>query len=453
MTDKGSQDETDAGAEAHFPTGVPRSVGGPTTGGSAVSRADPDTSDPGQPPAETQTTEETAFSPEVEEPPGQLAETEMRSDLPALEETHPEETHERPYLPLVFELPPVFEAPPPPPHVERTHLPSSVSLRSEDASEPSPQPPPAEPRLGPPPAELIPAREEPHPPAFTSAAFDLFFPPETEVPPTYQTRGDRPYARNSYVESPAPAADTDATQPSVSERERRKAKAIELFWKGARYAGYAFVGYLALVLVLILVFRFVNPPASSLMLFQWLTGNSVDRTWVPINRISPNLVRAVIVAEDGRFCDHAGIDFQAIGQAIEQATDGTPRGASTISMQVTKNMFLWSSKSYIRKVVELPLTLITELVWPKWRILEIYLNIAEWGPGIYGAEAAARYHFHSSASRLSERQASLLAASLPNPVVRDAGDPSSLVSRKARVIQARMRAAGSGVAACVLGRI
>ncbi len=161
----------------------------------------------------------------------------------------------------------------------------------------------------------------------------------------------------------------------------------------------------------------------------------------------------MIVAEDGRFCDHAGIDFQAIGQALEQASDGFPRGASTISMQVTKNMFLWSSKSYIRKIIELPLTLIMELVWPKWRILEVYLNIAEWGPGVYGAEAASRFHFHQPAARLNERQAALLAATLPNPIIRDAGDPSTLVSRKARVIQARMRAAGSGVATCVLSRI
>ncbi len=338
----------------------------------------------------------------------------------------PSETEARSYLPPVFEREPA----PSPSYADGAILPPIMSLRNEDETEPAAP------------------RSEPHPPAFTSAAFDLFFPPETEVPPTYQTRGHLPYSQSSTTPS-----GSEAAQPLVSDRERRKAQAVEWFWKVARYAGYAAVGYLALVLVLILLFRFVNPPASSLMLFRWLTGNSVDRTWVPINRVSPNLIRAVIVAEDGRFCEHAGIDFQAIGQAIEQASDGTPRGASTISMQVTKNMFLWSSKSYIRKIIELPLTLIMELVWPKWRILEVYLNIAEWGPGIFGAEAASRYHFHSPAARLSERQASLLAAALPNPIVRDAGDPSSRVSRKARIIQARMRAGGAGAAACVLGRI
>jgi monofunctional biosynthetic peptidoglycan transglycosylase len=419
VTDKGSQDETDAGADAYFPTGVPRSVGGPPTGGSAASRSEPEASDPEQSPAETATAEEFRTEPGAEPATDASVETEMPTKPPS-----PGETEARSYLP------PVFEAEPTPSHADSANLPPIMSLRSETETEP------AAPRL------------ESHPPAFTSAAFDLFFPPETEVPPTYQTRGHQ-----SYSQSSATPSGTEAVQTLVSDRERRKAQAVEWFWKVARYAGYAAVGYLALVLVLILVFRFVNPPASSLMLFQWLTGNSVDRTWVPINRVSPNLIRAVIVAEDGRFCEHAGIDFQAIGQAIEQASDGTPRGASTISMQVTKNMFLWSSKSYIRKIIELPLTLIMELVWPKWRILEVYLNIAEWGPGIFGAEAASRYHFHSPAARLSERQASLLAAALPNPIVRDAGDPSSRVSRKARVIQARMRAGGAGAAACVLSRI
>lgn len=419
MTDKGSQDETDAGAEAHFPTGVPRSIGGPPTGGSAASRSESEASDPGPSSAETPMPEEFRAEPAAEPAPYSSATTELIPEPPA-----PSEPAAQSYLP------PVFEHEPAPSYAADANLLPTVSLRSEIETEP------AAPRL------------EPHPPAFTSAAFDLFFPPDAEVPPTYQTRGHQPYSQSS-----ATPFETEAPQPLVSDRERRKAQAVEWFWKVARYAGYAAVGYLALVLMLILLFRFVNPPASSLMLFQWLTGNSVDRTWVPINRISPNLIRAVIVAEDGRFCEHAGIDFQAIGQAIEQASDGTPRGASTISMQVTKNMFLWSSKSYIRKIIELPLTLIMELVWPKWRILEVYLNIAEWGPGIFGAEAASRYHFHSPAARLSERQASLLAAALPNPVVRDAGDPSSRVSRKARIIQARMRAGGAGAAACVLGRI
>lgn len=413
MTEKGSQVEYGTGAEAQIVTGEPRSVGGPVTGGF---EADPRTESPSTRPEPAPATETGDRLPDEEtaprhfdgvniEPAGEPDLVEPQADAPS--------THSY--------LPPVFEA-------QTSYAPEIDSARSMQARDGYPDQPSA-------------------PPAFTSAAYDLFFPQPSDTLPTYQSRGHRPYGK-------VPVASGDETEPPpLPDSKHRKARAVELFWKVARYVGYAAAGYLALVLALILLFRFVNPPASSLMLFQWLTGNSVNRTWIPINRVSPNLIRAVIVAEDGRFCDHAGIDFQAIGEAIQQATDGTPRGASTISMQVTKNMFLWSSKSYVRKIIELPLTLAMELVWPKRRILEVYLNIAEWGPGVYGAEAASRYHFRQSAAKLGERQAALLAATLPNPIVRDAGDPSTLVSRKARVIQARMRAAGSGVAACVLNRI
>ena len=237
----------------------------------------------------------------------------------------------------------------------------------------------------------------------------------------------------------------------TSDYERRRSEALRLLTKGARYAAYGAAGYLALVVFLIFAYRLVNPPGSTLMLLRLLGGTSIERTWVPIERISPNLIRAVVVSEDGRFCDHWGIDFDAIREVIRRSGDGTPRGASTISMQVTKNLFLWPSKSYIRKVVEVPLTFLIELIWPKRRILEIYLNVAEWGPGIFGAEAAAQHHFRRPASRLGEREAALLAASLPNPVRRDAGDPGPRTSRKARVIQARMHVSGP-VAACVTGR-
>jgi monofunctional biosynthetic peptidoglycan transglycosylase len=205
------------------------------------------------------------------------------------------------------------------------------------------------------------------------------------------------------------------------------------------------------VLVLIVVYRFMDPPASTLMVYEALLGAGARQSWVPLERVSPHLVRAVLVSEDGRFCSHRGIDVAAMRVAIERATDGIPRGASTISMQVTKNLFLWQSKSYLRKLVELPLTLIMELLWPKSRILEVYLNVAEWGPGIFGAEAAAQHHFNKSAAALSEREAAQLAASLPNPLVRDAGDPGPRVRRKASIIQARIRSSGD-VASCVRAR-
>jgi len=206
-----------------------------------------------------------------------------------------------------------------------------------------------------------------------------------------------------------------------------------------------------LVLALIVLYRWVNPPASTLMLGQWLTGTRIDQRWVPLNRISPYLQRAVITSEDGQFCRHHGVDWGEIEEAIERARDGIPRGGSTISMQVVKNLFLWPSKSYVRKALEFPLTFAIEMAWSKPRILEIYLNIAEWGPGVFGAEAAARYHFGKSAATLTPSQAALLAVSLPNPIERRAGAPGPGTLRLATTIHARMMAS-PGNASCVQAR-
>ena len=186
--------------------------------------------------------------------------------------------------------------------------------------------------------------------------------------------------------------------------------------RAVRAAFVAGVALTVFVLSLIVAYRWVNPPMSTLMLGQWLTGTRITQRWVPIERMSPYLYRAVITSEDGRFCRHYGVDWGELEAAIERARDGIPRGGSTISMQVVKNLFLWPSKSYVRKAIEIPLTYAIELAWPKRRILEIYLNIAEWGPGIFGAEAAARYHFGKPAALLNAGQAALLAVSLPNPL-------------------------------------
>lgn len=218
----------------------------------------------------------------------------------------------------------------------------------------------------------------------------------------------------------------------------------------AKYAVYAAVAWLGLIAFLIFAYRFVNPPMSSLMLQQWISGQAIAQTWADIDEISPQVVRAVLLSEDGRFCDHTGVDFDAMQDAIERAGDGAPRGASTISMQVVKNLFLWPSKSYIRKAIEIPLTWAMELVWPKRRIMEIYLNIAEWGPGIFGVEAASQFHFQKSARRLNEREAAQLAVSLPNPYMRDAGDPGPKTRRLAGDIQSRMRNAYASQTSCVL---
>ncbi len=262
--------------------------------------------------------------------------------------------------------------------------------------------------------------------------------------------------------SAAPARAT-SDPPAIAVPEVRPASGPRV-WSGllqgawtwrraARLAGLAVAAYFAVVLSLIVIYRFINPPTTTLIAYQWLTGTKIEQDWVPIEDISSNLLRAVVVSEDWGFCDHYGIDLVAIEAALEQAGEGKMvRGASTISMQVIKNLFLSQSKSLLRKAVEIPLTFAAEAVWPKSRMLEIYLNIAEWGPGVFGAQAAARHHFSKPASRLTEREAALLAAALPNPILRDAGDPSTRTARKASIIQSRMRAAGPVADCAMTGR-
>ena len=206
------------------------------------------------------------------------------------------------------------------------------------------------------------------------------------------------------------------------------------------------------VIVAVLVFRTVDPPGSMVMASRQAAGQRVEQRWIPLQRVSPALVRAVIISEDNQFCRHWGIDVRELTAAIERSErigeDGL-RGASTISMQVAKNLFLWSDRSYLRKVLEVPMTLLIELAWSKRRIMEVYLNIAEMGPGVFGAEAAARHHFSKSASALSEREATLIAVSLPNPALRVASRPSSHLLRVAGIIERRAKSIGAR-ADCVL---
>jgi monofunctional glycosyltransferase len=192
---------------------------------------------------------------------------------------------------------------------------------------------------------------------------------------------------------------------------------------GLRLAGGLVLALTVGVLLLIMLYRWLDPPTSMLMLGQRLSGTPVHQRWVPLERISAYLSQAVILSEDARFCRHSGIDWGALAEAIENSRDGVARGGSTITMQVVKNLFLWPSRSYLRKALEFPLAYGVELAWSKRRILEIYLNIAEWGPGVFGAEAAARYHFRKPAAFLTPREAALLAVALPNPLQRRPGRP------------------------------
>ena len=208
----------------------------------------------------------------------------------------------------------------------------------------------------------------------------------------------------------------------------------------------AFIAVLLLLLLPYLLaplYRLVNP-VSTLMLARWFSGARVERSYVPLARVAPILPLTVIASEDARFCHHFGIDWQELQTAIEDADDlSEVRGGSTITQQTVKNLFLWPGRSFIRKGLEFPLALWIDLVVPKRRIMEIYLNIAEWGPnGEFGVEAGSRYAFHKPAAQLSSGEAALLTAMLPNPKRRSAKQPLPAVRRIAGRVQARAARAG-----------
>ncbi|MGV8937519.1 MAG: monofunctional biosynthetic peptidoglycan transglycosylase [Allorhizobium sp.] len=234
------------------------------------------------------------------------------------------------------------------------------------------------------------------------------------------------------------------TDPEVGENMAVPAKRRSAGLLLLRRAAIAVVVLLLLPYALIPVYRLaIVRPVSTLMISDLATFQGYDRRWVAFDAISPNLVRAVMMSEDGQFCAHHGVDWQQMRGVVEDALAGeATRGASTIPMQAVKNLFLWNSRSMIRKGLELPLALAADFVWPKQRTMEIYLNIAEWGPGIYGAEAAAQYHFKVSAAKLSPRQAALLAVALPNPAERVAGKPGRGMKRLASVVERRARQSG-----------
>lgn len=195
----------------------------------------------------------------------------------------------------------------------------------------------------------------------------------------------------------------------------------------------------ALPLVLTPVYSVV-PPVSTLMLWSGLTGKGMTRDWTPIENIAPALVNSIVMTEDGQYCSHSGVDWNALNDVLDRE-GGPSRGASTIAMQTAKNLFLWPSRSYIRKGLEIPLAYYLDFVLSKRRVMEIYLNIAEWGPGLFGAEAAAQHYFKKAASKLTAREAALLTAALPNPITRNPAKPTRYLQNRARTIQARARAA------------
>ena len=199
---------------------------------------------------------------------------------------------------------------------------------------------------------------------------------------------------------------------------------------------------------LVALWAFV-PPVSTLMLARWVTFRPVERVWTPLDRLGSALPLAVIASEDGRFCRHGGVDWGALRAVVAASgEDGPTRGASTIPMQSAKNIFLWPSRSTLRKGLEIPAALVIDKMWGKRRVMEAYLNIAEWGDGLFGAEAAARRYFGKPASQLNLREAALLAAALPNPLRRNPGRPGAQQNRIAATI-VRRAALTPGLADCL----
>lgn len=213
--------------------------------------------------------------------------------------------------------------------------------------------------------------------------------------------------------------------------------------RSLRRLGRAVVLFIVATVILAAIYRFVPPPLTPLMVIRLFEGNWIHKDWVSYEEISPNLARAVIASEDAGFCAHWGFDFAAIQKALRHNEKSRRlRGGSTISNQTAKNTFLWPGDTtltrYARKAIEPYFTLLIETMWGKKRILEVYLNVVEWAPGVYGAEAAAQHHFGKPAAALSRREAALLAATLPNPLKYNAGKPGQFVSRRAAQIQAQM---------------
>ncbi len=188
-------------------------------------------------------------------------------------------------------------------------------------------------------------------------------------------------------------------------------------WRRAKRAlALALAGFLVLSVTLVVIYRFLPPPITPLMVIRLVQGEGLHKDWVAYDEISPHVFKAVIAAEDTRFCQHVGFDVKSIRDAWTSNKKGRRvRGASTITMQTAKNLFLWPGRDYVRKAFEAYFTVLLELFWDKRRILEVYVNVAEFGHGIYGIEAAARFHYKKSAKDLTAGEAARLAAIMPNP--------------------------------------
>ncbi len=239
-----------------------------------------------------------------------------------------------------------------------------------------------------------------------------------------------------------PAPEPIVEEPAQKPKRRR-------FRRILKWLGLAFLGFILFSAFWVILYRFANPPITLTQLFD---SNGATREWVPIERIDRNMVRAVIAAEDSKFCSHHGFDTDAIAAAMRSNAAGNRviRGGSTISQQTAKNAFLWQGGGYFRKGLEAWFTLLMETTWSKRRIMEVYLNIAETGIGTYGVNAGARRYYNHDASHLTPEEAARLAAVLPSPQRREAVDPTGFTRRYGNIILRRMPVvAAQGLDRCV----
>jgi monofunctional glycosyltransferase len=228
-----------------------------------------------------------------------------------------------------------------------------------------------------------------------------------------------------------------------------------LVWRLARLFGLLALAGTVLSIGWVVAYCFFAPPLTPLMVIRKIANDAdMDRRWISLTAISPHLVRAVIASEDAKFCSHDGFDWDAITEAAEDIQEGGRlKGGSTISNQTAKNAFLWPGRTWLRKGVEAWFTVLIEALWGKRRILEVYLNIIEWGDGTYGAEAAAQAFFDKPAARLTAQEAALLAVVLPNPRRWQPNRPTAYIARRSEIIRRRMAVVErDGLADCALDR-
>lgn len=223
--------------------------------------------------------------------------------------------------------------------------------------------------------------------------------------------------------------------------------------RGLRHARWWAVRGVAIVFLIsvawVLLYRFIAPPGGIYMLQEYRRIGEIQRQWVPMNQIAPVMARSVVAAEDANFCLHWGFDMSEIRKVI---ASGSVRGASTLTQQTAKNVFLWHGRDWTRKALESGLTLLIEALWPKRRIVEIYLNVAEFDTGVFGVQAAAQHYFGSAAKDLTPLQAARLAAVLPAPKQRDAANPTTFLrNRTAAIMDGAATIARDGRAACLGG--